>query len=169
MASQYVPTVPDPGKRDSICAHVTVTQWFICINESDESSYWFLIGHLFYDITTKRQGRRHDIPKQASLLSWSQHQPPADSEESVLLTCLRAENGTALSLVTASVGFTVEGFPPSSLLLAELSMKILRAEDLYLICLISLQPWTVLLVKNRKLNRLNIVMHIKCWVKCEAM
>ena len=52
------------------------------------------------------------------------------SEESVLLTCIRAENGTALSLVTASVGFTMEGFPPSSLLLTELSLKIPGAEDL---------------------------------------
>ena len=51
------------------------------------------------------------------------------SEESVLLTCVRAENGTALSLVTASVGFTM-GVPPSSLLLAELSLKIPGAEDL---------------------------------------
>ena len=52
------------------------------------------------------------------------------SEESVLLTCVQAENGTALSLVTASVGFTMEGFPSSSLLLAELSLKIPGAEDL---------------------------------------
>ena len=29
--------VPDPGKRDSTCAHIIVTQWFIHINESDES------------------------------------------------------------------------------------------------------------------------------------
>ena len=34
------------------------------------------------------------------------------SEESVLLTCVWAENGIALSLVTASMGFTVEGFSP---------------------------------------------------------
>ena len=34
------------------------------------------------------------------------------SEESVLLTSVRAENGTALSLVTASVGSTMEGFSP---------------------------------------------------------
>ena len=33
------------------------------------------------------------------------------SEESGLLTCVQAENGTALSLVTASVGFTMEGSP----------------------------------------------------------
>ena len=52
------------------------------------------------------------------------------SEDSVLLTRVRVENDTALSLVTASVGFTMEGFPPSSLLLEELSMKILGAEDL---------------------------------------
>ena len=56
--------------------------------------------------------------------------PLLTSEESVLLTCIRAENGTALSLVIASVGFTMEGFPPSSLLLAELSLKILGPEDL---------------------------------------
>ena len=29
--------VPDPGKRDSTCAHIIDTQWFIRINESDES------------------------------------------------------------------------------------------------------------------------------------
>ena len=52
------------------------------------------------------------------------------SEESVLLTRVRAESGTVLSLVTASMGFTMQGFPPSSLLLAELSMKIPGAEDL---------------------------------------
>ena len=56
--------------------------------------------------------------------------PLLTSEESVLLTCVQAENGTALSLVTASVGFTMEGFPSSSLLLAELSLKIPGAEDL---------------------------------------
>ena len=37
--------------------------------------------------------------------------PLLKSEQSVLLTCVRAENGIALSLVTASVGFTVEGPP----------------------------------------------------------
>ena len=38
------------------------------------------------------------------------------SEQSFLVTCVGAENGTVLSLVTASVGFTMEGFPPGSLL-----------------------------------------------------
>ena len=53
------------------------------------------------------------------------------SEQSVLLTCVQTEKGTALSLVTASVGFTMEGSPClSSLLLAELSLKIPGAEDL---------------------------------------
>ena len=83
---------------------------FVLMNQMSPS-YWFLIGNLFYDITTKRQGRRYDILKQASLLSWSHTSTLLTSEESVLLTRVRAENGTALCLVTASVGFTVEGPP----------------------------------------------------------
>ena len=46
-----------------------------------------------------------------------------------LLTCVGAENGTVLSLVTASVGFTMEGFPPGSLL-PGLGMKLPGAEHL---------------------------------------
>ena len=84
---------------------------FVLMNQMSPL-YWFLIDNLFHDIKTKRQGRRHDIPKQTSLLSWSHTSPLLISEESVLLTSVRAENGTVLSLVTASVGFTMEGFPP---------------------------------------------------------
>ena len=47
---------------------------FIFMNQMSHS-YWFLFGNLFY-ITTKRQWRRHDNPKQVFFLSWSQHQPP---------------------------------------------------------------------------------------------
>ena len=103
---------------------------FILMNQISDS-YWFSIGNLFYDITTKRQWRRHSIPKQSFFPQLIPTPAPVlVSEESALLTRVRAENGTVLSLVTTSVGFTMEGFPPSSLLLAELSMKILGAEDL---------------------------------------
>ena len=48
------------------------------------------------------------------------------SEQSILLTCVRAENDTVLSLVTASVGFTMEDFAP----LPGLDMKLPEAEHL---------------------------------------
>ena len=103
---------------------------FVLMNQMSHS-YWFLVGNLFYDITTKRQWRRHDIPKQIFFPQLIPTPAPVlVSEESVLLICIRVENDTVLSLVTASVWFTMEGFPPSSLLLAELSMKTLGAEDL---------------------------------------
>ena len=103
---------------------------FVLMNQMGHL-YWFWIGNLFYDITTKRQWRRHDIPKKAFFPQLIPTPAPVlGSEDSVLLTRVRAESGTVLSLVTASVGFTVEGFPPSSLLLVELSMKIPGAEDL---------------------------------------
>ena len=66
MRSQYVPAVPDSRKRHSTCAHITVTQqWSFISMDQMSHSYWFLIGGLFYDIKTKRQWRRHAIPKQA--------------------------------------------------------------------------------------------------------
>ena len=84
---------------------------FILMNQMSHL-YWFLIGNLFYDIITKRQWRRHEIPKQAFFPQLIPTPAPVlVSEESVLLTRVRAENDTALSLVTASVGFTMEAFP----------------------------------------------------------
>ena len=77
-ASQYMPAVPDPGKRDSTCAHIIVTQWFIRINESDESFVLMFDWRLFYDITTKGQWKDMIFLNRLSLLSWSQHEPPAD-------------------------------------------------------------------------------------------
>ena len=103
---------------------------FILMNQMSHL-YWFLIGNLFYDITTKRQWRRHAIPKQAFFLQLIPTPAPMlVSEESVLLTCVRAENDTALSLVTASWDSQWRVFAPSSLLLVEFSMKIPGAEDL---------------------------------------
>ena len=113
VGTQYVPGVPDPGKTDSTCVLIIFTQCFIHINEYNQSLMCsFLIGSLFCDIRTKQQWRSHDIPKH-TFLNPSQHQPPMQlSEQSILLTCVQAENDTMLSLVTASVGFTMEGFAP---------------------------------------------------------
>ena len=81
--------------------------------EQMSHSYWFLIGNLFCNVTTKRQWRRHAIPKQAFFPQLIPTPAPMMvSKESVLLTCVQAENGTTLSLVTASIGFGMEGFPP---------------------------------------------------------
>ena len=93
-------------------------------------SYWFLIGNCF--MILQQRDKEEDMAFLSRLLSSADPNtsPLLTSEESVLLTCIRAENGTALSLVTASVGFTMEGFPPSSLLLTELSLKIPGPDDL---------------------------------------
>ena len=113
MTSQYVPAVPDPGKRHSTGAHIIVTQqWsFVSMDQMSHSS-WFLIGGLFYDIKAKRQWKRHDIPKQAFFPPLIPTPAPTlVSEEPVLLTCVQAENGTVFSVVIASVGFTMQAFP----------------------------------------------------------
>ena len=129
MRSQYVPAVPDPRKRHSTCAHITVTQqWSFISMDQMSHSYWFLIGGLFYDIKTKSQWRRHAIPKQAFFPQLIPTPAPVlVSEESVLLTRVRAENSTAFSVVIASVGFTMQAFPTRFPLGF---MEILGAEDL---------------------------------------
>lgn len=38
--------------------------------------------------------------------------PNTNPHAAILLTCVGAENGAVLSLVTASVGFTMEGVAP---------------------------------------------------------
>ena len=97
---------------------------FILMNQMSHL-YWFLISNCFM-ILQQRDNEEH-LTFLNRLLSSADPNTSLllISEQSVLLTCLRAENGTVLSLVTASVGFTMEGSPClSSLLLAELSLKI---------------------------------------------
>ena len=95
-ASQYVlHCLPQERGIPPVPTSLTPSDSFVLMNQMSPS-YWFLIGNLFYDITTKRQGRRHDILKQASLLSWSHTSPLLISEQSVLLTCVWEENGPSL-------------------------------------------------------------------------
>ena len=70
---------------------------FLLMNQMSHL-YWFSIGNLFYDITTKRQWRRHSISKQVFFPQLIPTPAPMlVSEETVLLTRVWAENDTVLS------------------------------------------------------------------------
>ena len=108
---------------------VSPSDSFVLMNQMSPS-YLFLISNLFYDITTKRQWRRQDIPKQASLLSWSQHQPPADIRRVWFVDMCPGRKWHSVVFSNSISGIHNGGFPSSSLLLPELSLKIPGAEDL---------------------------------------
>ena len=71
--------------------------------------YWFLIGNCFM-ILQQRDNEEDKTFLNRLLFSADPNTSPLlISEESVLLTCVQAENGTTLFLVIASGRFTMEG------------------------------------------------------------
>lgn len=95
MAEQYIPfSMLKPGRNSTVLTSLCSDD-SRDINELSES-FVILISNMFYDITNKETMKRHDISKQA-FFSAGPTDPAVASEESLLLTCLWAENGTTLS------------------------------------------------------------------------
>ena len=129
-SSQYVlQGLPQERGIPPVPTSVSPSDSFVLMNQMSPS-YWFLISNLFYDITTKRQWRRQDIPKQASLLSWSQYQPPADIRRVCFVDMCPGRKWHNVVFSYSIREIHNGGFPASSLLVAELSLKIRGAEDL---------------------------------------
>ena len=111
-ASQYVlQCLTQERGIPPVPTSLTPSDSFVLMNQMGPP-YWFLISNCFTIL--QQRDKEEDMTFLNRLLSSADPNtsPLLISEESVLLTCVWAENGIALSLVTASVGFTVEGFSP---------------------------------------------------------
>ena len=98
-SSQYVlQGLPQERGIPPVPTSVSPSDSFVLMNQMSPS-YWFLIDN--YCMILQQRDNEAD-PNTSPLLI---------SEQSVLLTCVWAENGTVLSLVTASMGFMMEGPP----------------------------------------------------------
>ena len=112
MVSQYVlQCLTQERGIPPVPTSLTPSDSFVLMNQMGPP-YWFLISNCFTIL--QQRDKEEDMTFLNRLLSSADPNtsPLLISEESVLLTCVWAENGIALSLVTASVGFTVEGFSP---------------------------------------------------------
>ena len=61
VGTQYVPGVPDPGRKDSTCAHLIFTLRFIHINESMYSLMYFYFWLVVPFMISEQRGNAEDM------------------------------------------------------------------------------------------------------------